>query len=119
MPMRLTRIRAAAPSQLVRGDTQASTATPRKIDTAGGPSKAWSASVIHRLSASLARPRTIEGVEWAIRAMPPFGAKPPLVPTSSANSVSRSKARSSEHSTLAGLAGQPAPLTGLSQTWGA
>lgn len=113
MPTKRTQVSTAALGQEVQAVRQPPTAPPQTIDAAMRLSKVWSAAVIHMLSACLQRLRTIEGVEWAVRATLPFVPAPRLVP------VARLEARSSEHLLLAASAGQPAPLAGHSQTWGA
>lgn len=113
MPTKRTQASTAVLSPEVQAVRQPPTAPPQTIDAAMRLSKVWSAAVIHTLSACLQRLRTIEGIEWAFRAVLPVVPRPSVVP------VARLEARSSEHLLLAASAGQPAPLAGHSQTWGA
>jgi len=106
MPTRLTRVYAAALSHSVQAVKQPPTAPPRTIDAAMRLPEVLFAALIHMLSTRLAGLRRIDGVDWA------FGPIP-RAPSS------RPAARFSEQSTLAALVGQPVPLGGLTQNWGA
>lgn len=64
------------------------------------------AALIHMLSTRLAGLRRIEGVDWAFGPMPRVPAPRP-------------GALFSKQSMLAAPAGQPVPLGGLTQNWGA
>ena len=106
MPTRLTRVRAAALSPSVQAVKQSPTAPTWTIDAAMRLPEVLSAALIQMLSTRLAGLLRIDGVD---RTFGPI----PRVPSS------RPAARFSEQSMLAALAGQPVPLGGLTQNWGA
>ena len=113
MPTRLTQVKAAVLCHSVRGDEQLPTPRQRRIESAVWSIETPCREALLELSARQSMQLKPVGLERAVRAVPPFvrgcGAviKPHL------------NARSSENSMLASLAGQPAPPSGLTQTWGA
>ena len=106
MPTRTTRVRAAALSPSVQAVKQPPTAPSWTIDAAMRLPEVLSAALFQMLSTRLAGLRRIDGVDRT------FGPSP-RIPSS------RPPARFSEQSMLAPLAGQPVPMEGLTQTWGA
>jgi hypothetical protein len=113
MPTRLTQVKAAVLCHSVRGDKPLPTPRQRRIDSYIWSIKAPCGEARPELSACQSMLRSLMGMQH------PFGAVAPFVQARGAVIQPRLDVRSSEKSILACPAGQPGPLPGLSQTWGA
>ncbi|MEM7398577.1 MAG: hypothetical protein AAF354_06520 [Pseudomonadota bacterium] len=113
MPTKRSDTSAVVLSPSVQAVKQPPTAPPGPTYGAVWPAKTWFAEVIHLLSASHSMLRKLMAIEWAL------GPVPSELAVQHARVDAQFRQRSSEKPMLAGLAGQPTPFAGLSQTWGA
>jgi hypothetical protein len=113
MPARLTQVKAAFLCRSVQGDKLLPTPQPRSIDSDIWSIKAPCGEATPELSACQSMLRSLVSMEHA------FGGVMPFVQARGTVIQPRLDVRSSEKSMLACPAGQPGPLAGLSQTWGA